>query len=104
MMTKDDRHELHLTLSRGRNALCEDLEVKESIEGIPEEDVAAAISYYIFTQCEAQDDWGIDHNSGVFGGWNRVSVSHEGWWASKSHCTKDFLEKLGERCPWVRIF
>jgi hypothetical protein len=80
-----------------------DLESRDSVEHVPEEDIAVAISCYIFAQCEAQEDWCVQ-DKGVFGGWNRVCVNHQGWWASKSHCTKDFMEKLGERCPWVKTF
>jgi hypothetical protein len=69
---------------------------------IPQKEVAVAIALYIFTACEALDDFCISKN--VFGGWNRVTCGEGKWGAWESHCTSDFIAKCKERLPWVEIW
>lgn len=68
---------------------------------VPEDEVAVAIAFYIFMKCERPDDFCVSGRS--FGGWNRIICGRRGWWASQSHCDKDFLALLKERCPWVQL-
>jgi hypothetical protein len=78
------------------------------VTGPPNKELAAAIALYIFTACEALDDFCISKN--VFGGWNRVTCGHDfendtcKWGAWESHCTSDFIAKCKERLPWVEIW
>ena len=92
------------------NNFPEDTEVDTT--KIPQKEVAAAIALYIFTACEALDDFCISKN--VFGGWNRVTCVYRiddddesescAWGAWSSHCTADFIAKCKERLPWVEIW
>jgi hypothetical protein len=72
------------------------------VTGPPNKELAAAIGLYIFTACEALDDFCISGN--VFGGWNRVTCGDGNWHAWESHCTSDFIAKCKERLPWVEIW
>ena len=75
--------------------------VHGSIENIPKKAIALAISFYIFAQCESTDDYTAQGS--CFGGYNRVLMGGDGWYAYKSHCTDRFLDNLKEHCPWVEL-
>ena len=57
----------------------------------------------IFEECEAPDDFCIqDSGPGmreciVFGGWNRLTLSDDGWSVSVSHCTPRFVKLFNEK-------
>ena len=75
--------------------------VRGSIKNVPDKDIALAISFYIFAQCESTDDYTAQGS--CFGGYNRVLMGNDGWYAHTSHCTDGFLDNLREHCPWVEL-
>ncbi len=47
----------------------------------------------IFEACDAGNDF--CHQTGlVFGGWNRIKLTPQGWRAFRSDCTEQFLDKF----------
>jgi hypothetical protein len=55
----------------------------------------------IFEECGAADDFCIQNISQfgcvTFGGWNRISLTSNGWSASEYHCSPSFIEAFKKK-------
>jgi hypothetical protein len=58
----------------------------------------ADMAHSIFAECGREDDFCIQYAEGlVFGGWNRITLTSQGWYAHKESCTPEFYAKFQEK-------